>query len=467
MPIGVDRNGNYGPPLVTQKYQPLAGIDFQVADAPIYAAMLSHRDRLLRSIGIWPKPLDLLAPDWGTLVTDEAAHDPPIVVISSNRSKWIKAGFDAAVARLGPPLNLATFASECDLRALSGNQPTSPPFYTPVRLGAAPNRNVYIVVHALEYRKYRRELATYPEVTIVGWRFAKANKTQLTGFGASRYAAIEFCKYLRAQAALAGPAPWDYAWLLDDNVVALRGFPGFAAIENAMPAAQVAAGFRGGTDAQSRGVVRQFALDEIAAGRTGNPPPGLPGHLAAGLIQQAALWNIAYLTAHDLNFGRVFLASGEDVGLTNYFTRSAIPYFWFGGIGVLKELPTHDDTPDSGQLKAFKSGLTKLFADSEAANPPVAAPPLPLMVQPAQAADGGPQILGKFVVERALPNSLMHAQAGNAEVQNAARCQAVEQMVCGAIGRPAINGAAMDRALVTTFSTLAPNDPVIVQVTAP
>ena len=175
------------------------------------------------------------------------------MVISSNRADWIKFGIDTAAVKLGA-LGADTFDNVSDLRALDVaglhtdvkngvKRNASPPIYCPQRLGAAPHRNVYIVVHMSEYRKYKNVLED-TGITVVGWEFVlpqvrPAGRGWAVGFGASRFAAIEFCKQLKTPAPPpappAGPvAPWNYAWLFDDNVVALTNFAGLARVEAAM-----------------------------------------------------------------------------------------------------------------------------------------------------------------------------------------------------------------------------------------
>src|SRR5262249_48206272 len=115
------------------------------------------------------------------------------------------------------------------------------PIYCPGRLGKAANRNVYIVVHLNEYTTYCNALARYP-VTVVGWSFpglplyesvydirqARPLYSTLAGFGASRFAAIEFCKKLSALAGGSMPLAWHF----DDNVVGLSNtFLGLKAYE--------------------------------------------------------------------------------------------------------------------------------------------------------------------------------------------------------------------------------------------
>jgi hypothetical protein len=457
VPIAVDKNTLYGPPLVTQKYRPLNNVAFVMADMAVYSALLRQRVSLLRANGLFPRGLRLIAANWANAANQPGQH-PPLVVVSSNRSAWIAAGIAAADTQsaslnLNPPF----FNSPSDLRALeaTAGQTQSSPIYAPARLGPAPGRKIYIVVHAAEYDLYKNNLAGLG-VDVIGWEFKTGRGQQnrpriMTGFGASRYAAIEFCKYLRTRATAAlGPVPWNFAWLLDDNVVAMTNFAGFAAVEAAMAATDVCAGFQGGTTALAFSTNRNWARAEVAAGRTGVPPPALApvGHL--GIIQQASLWNIAYMIANNLNFGPGFVASAEDLSIGNHFDQVPIPYLWFAGIGVRKEVVApHDNLAGAQRVSTGRNLVAKFLADAEALNPAQPRPAAPLQIQPINNADGGVQILGTFVTSRVLPNSAMNLQANDADVQNNAKCQAVEQLTSGAIA----SGFVTPQALADTFST--------------
>ncbi len=96
MPIGTDRNSTYGGTLVTNKYSPLRSIVFHSSDNDIYNGLMLNRWRLLNSTGLLPQPLNLAVSDWTATIESEAGKRPPLVVISSNRSEWIKAGITAA-----------------------------------------------------------------------------------------------------------------------------------------------------------------------------------------------------------------------------------------------------------------------------------------------------------------------------------------------------------------------------------
>ncbi|MEU4602554.1 hypothetical protein AB0F43_06215 [Kribbella sp. NPDC023972] len=457
MPITTDKNTAYGPPLVNQKYAPLANINFNVADRPIYTGMLNNRATLLRSAGMLGQGLRLATtPSWAAITAAEAGHLAPLVVVSSNRAGWIRRGIDAAATQLGS-LGIAAFANASDLRALTDltHQNISPPLYTPSRIGA--NRNVYVVVHMSEYPFYKTSL-NGTGITPVGWEFQRAGgprNVSLVGFGAARFAAMEFCKRLRRlAAAAAGAAPWDFAWLIDDNVVALSGFAGFAAVEAAIGPADACAGFHGGTSADPAAATRAWAVQEVNAGR-GGAAATLPASAPPGIVQQAALWNVRYFDQNFLNFGPAYISSAEDLSITNYFNTQAIPYLYYNGIGVLKEEPKYDDRGGAQKVNKARRDLAAWVTAAESTDPPMGAPPPPIMVQPFNAADGVAQTLSRFVVDRVLPNAAaMNGQAANAAVQNLAKCQAVEQLTCGGINQGFANAAALRATFVINGNNL-------------
>lgn len=451
MAIVTDKNTNYGPPLVNQKYAPLAAIAYNVADQPIYTGMLNNRMAMLRATGLIGQQLRLAVPNWGVVTAAEAGHLPPLVVVSSNRAQWIRRGIDAGITQLGLLGGLAAFSNASDLRALTDrhNDGISPPLYAPSRVGA--NRNVYMVVHMAEYPFYKATLAG-SGVTPVGWEFQKAAGTRrnlnMVGFGATRFAAMEFCKTLRRQAAAAavGVAPWGAAWLIDDNTVALTNFPGFAAVEAAL-AGNVCAGFRGGTLAQAPATNRAWAAAELTAGR-GRQAAGLPASVPPGIIQQTALWNVAFFDQNFLNFGPLYISSAEDLSITNHFNNAGIAYQYYNGIGVVKEDPTYDNRVGAQKVNKARQDLTTWVTAAESANPPIGVAPPPINVQPVDPLDGVVQTLSAFVTTRVLPNALaLAAQRNNANTQAQAKCQGVEQLTCGAID----NGFAAAAAITGTF----------------
>lgn len=447
MAITTDKNTNYGPPLVNQKYAPLLAPVFNGVDQPIYTGMLNNRMAMLRAIGLIGQQLRLAVPNWGVATAAEAGHLPPLVVVSSNRAQWIRRGIDAGVTQLAN-LGIAAYNSASDLRALTdlnNNLGISPPLYAPSRIGA--NRNVYVVVQMAEYPFYKATLAG-SGVTPVGWEFQKGGGARrnlnMLGFGATRFAAMQFCKTLRAQAAAAagGAAPWNSAWLIDDNTVALTNFAGFAAVEAAL-GGNACAGLRGGTLAQAPAANKAWARAELQAGR-GQQVANLPPSVPPGIVQQTALWNINYFENNHLNFGPLYITSAEDLSITNYFNNAGINYQFYNGIGVVKEDPSYDNRAGAQKVNKGRQDLAAWITAAESANPPAGVAPPPINVQPVNGADGGVQTLGQFIVNRVLPNAAaVAAQRNNANTQVQAKCQGVEQLTCGALNAGFVAAAAV------------------------
>ena len=443
MVIKAKINTAYGPPNVTSKYSPLADITMETANKSLHEALLDNRLKLLKFAGLLPQTLNLIT-NWDDAIGNEVETKPPLVVISTNRSLWIKNGIGAFAAQ---PADQRGIISSSDLRALTARnrQTTSPPMYIPDRIGeAASDRNVYIVVHASEYTTYKRNLAG-TNITVVGWEFnlPKANRAPrgvwLCGFGASRYAAIEFCKTLRTQATPEDEgAPWDYAWLFDDNVVAFTGFDGYGVVEDRMDADHVCTGFSGGSVAKEFSENRTWANSEVEAGRH-VPRKKMADPITTGLIQQAALWNIDYLTREHLNFSPVFLTSAEDVSLSTYFDIMEIPYHYYDGVTVVKETPFADGSQGAEKVSQARQRLTEWFTYMEGNDPPVApTPPPPIKVKPQDTYDtpeeaavkNVEQTLAHYVVHGVLPRAATEIRLAKSSVnvQNTAKSQAVEQI---------------------------------------
>src|SRR5215213_99257 len=474
------RSASYGPPNVTDKYTPLSNIDFAETDEKYCDSILTRRWEVLSATGLLPQPLGLVLPSWEDAIESEAGKKPPLVVISTNRSNWIKKGIEAGNVQLGK-LKITEFANASDLRALtaSARQTLSPPMYAPSRIGSAGPRNVYVVVHAAEYETYKTNLAE-TGITVVGWQFQspRAGAVPLCGFGASRFAAIEFCKKLRTEA----EEPWDYAWLLDDNVVAFTSFAGYGKVEAVMAAGKkkpspqtgtepyICAGFKGGSTTISASENATWATREVKAGEReadrGKEYATLPAPASTGLIQQAALWNIAELTERKLNFGPIFVSSGEDVSLGNYFDASAvkIAYLFYEGIGIRKEEPGNDDGEPAAAVKRGREKLTALMADVERSDGrPYLEPPPPIMIKPLlrppkeePVRDDAEQTLARFIETSVLPHAsdLIKVKATDTAVKNTASCQATEQTICRAIKLGHVSKTVLDQ----TFKVNGDND---------
>ncbi|MEM7156259.1 MAG: hypothetical protein AAF799_25625 [Myxococcota bacterium] len=443
MPIQTDNNPEYRGPKGFNKYSPLKKLQLAAGDSAHYDALVSSRETLLKAPAIFPAELLLVMPDWDAAVNQENAHGgnrPPLVVVSSNRADWILAGFNRATAvlhALGG--GLTHFNNINDVRALLGPtpDPQSPPVYCPLRLGPAPRRSVYIIVHAAEYDYYKTKLSG-TGVTIVGWQFKQpttgpVGTNPFSGFGASRFAAIEFLKTLRNKAHAAGGAyPWGKAWLFDDNVIGFRLFAGLTAVETAMGATDVCAGFNGLIQPNTRDENRKWANGQPPNKKDGTNLPALKASRPPGLVQQASLWNIDYIEAQNVNFSPIFVASKEDVSLTQYFNTKPITYQWYA-IDIFKEPAGYDNSPGAGIVNTARQAFTNYFStpeDSVSLDAPSA---------PATTANPTPprttQTLRHFVDNVVLPGSVNvdATQAANADIQRLAVCHSIESVLTSAV----------------------------------
>lgn len=450
MPFAATPSPNYGGPLVTQKYAPLQDIQLDKrADRDACRRLFTDRDALLRGRGFFPCGLTLTA-DWQQLPVAEFDCRPPLVVISSGRAVWIAQGLANAAIR-ETALTGAPLAGVADLRALSDAQMShSPPLYAPERIGT--QRNVYLVVHERELAEYRTALsdAGVQGVSVVGWAFARlaGKAASLVGFGATRFAAIAFCKELRAVAAAHRPAQvaalarnaaqplaaWDFAWLLDDNVVAFTAFDTLQAVEGALQAAvaknpdTACAGLHGGTEAEARQAQQAWAAKEVVEKR--GKATGALGALKdpPNILQQAVLWNIEALTRRNRNFSPLFFASGEDLSFTRYLEASKTPYLFYDGMKVVKEAASN--APGKGGRAVnqarleFERGVAALdLGSGDNREHPV------LIGKGAEALP-----LADFITNRVMPNSqLADIERQDPACLNRARCQAVEQLMIKAI----------------------------------
>ncbi|MFI5845014.1 hypothetical protein ACIA8K_35465 [Catenuloplanes sp. NPDC051500] len=458
MPVSTSRNTTYGSPEITNKYAPLANIVLSRGDAKLYSSILNKRVQILAESGLFPSPLTLYAENWTAIEAAERAKDrqAPLIVISSNRSVWIRNALAAAETVLDF-LGLDAFEGVGDLRAVATGSANvvSPPIYARERIG--PHRGVYVLVHETEYRTYRRVLGGVAGLTVVGWSFRTAVRpsgVELVGFGAVRYAAVAFCKNIRTTLGDAAGAPWNKAWIVDDNVVGLTGLPrveqptvhaGLDAVEFLLGDSNVCAGFLGTSKAVPITGIRADASSALNADPASTKPPK-----DTKFVQQAVLWNIKLLIGSGQNFSPVFVNAQEDQAFHNYLLRVKYDYLYFKGVRVLKELVTRDSdfVPDNMDPRDtdLTAALIQLPANSfqEKRNrfiKWVTGEEFPFTIKPDNAGnDGGEQPLRDFIEKSVLPGSPamtgvdLLSRAGPVVVA-AASCQAVEQILSESIAQ--------------------------------
>jgi len=403
MPIPVQNNGHYGGILINQKYSPLAvnAVPMPVGDQPEYVTLFQGRRFLLDNQHLFPGHLNLYAENWNLIQTNETAPGalPPIVVVSSGRAQWILDTYNNAAQ-----IQAGNYANVNDVAALVAG---ATPWYLPQRINDA-NRHVYILVHRLEYDYYRLLLGA-TQMTVVGWSFEPNMNimapdgsiigNSYAGFGASRFAAVEFCKYIFNQPIIAGAAvppvaaANQKAWLVDDNVAYVRGFPGFAACDAVLNAAIWALGFSGATVNSPDPVIMQLVAPPVLAGLAALQPNGL--------IQQCVALNINQLNAQFLNYSPYFLNSNEDTSFSNFLQNQAASRLRIcTGAAIFKGVPTNSHGEGgAGYVSLLRQHAAQTFYDVEQ-NYQVAAP----------ANQGGVQQFNNYIINHVLPNAFANMQ---------------------------------------------------------
>jgi hypothetical protein len=334
--LSADNNGSYGGSLINEKYSPLRSITIAAGDKDFYVNLFDERIKTLTRQNIFPTKLTLIT---SGLPAPDTFTSTPIVVISSNRAEWMKSLFDNAdtknrKARITGYNDPATFSEGII------------PWYAPWRS----QKILYIVVHSAEYGYYKKLLAGYVNVYVVGWQFpATAGGLGPAGFGASRFAALELIKYLKYQR----------AWAVDDNVVNINGFPNTAAtIEGLMTADFAGIGFSAATN--------NDVLVNVYKDSTFTTLDFDFSKQKAGLLQQVVLWNVDYLKSRNLTFSPYFVTSNEDVSLSNYLQAFNYTQRIIKGLSIIKMQPTND-TKNQGalQLAGIRTRFQKLLYNLE------------------------------------------------------------------------------------------------------
>ena len=337
--LSVDSNNrNFGQNLINQKYSPLVNINVPAADRAFYTGLFNQRITELSRVNMFPRTLTLLTSGMPPSPID--VNSAPMVVISSNRAEWLKTLFDLAETKN----RAAPFTGYSDETTFEMGLI---PWYSPWRS----QRALYIVVHYTEYAYYKKLLAQYPQVYVVGWQFPLQNRLGPAGFGASRFAALEFAKnvgYLRA-------------WTVDDNVVNVNGFPNrLATIEAFMTETMAGIGFSAATvnAADEAEVKKKAKFDD-------KTPVDLSGQ-AAGLLQQVVLWNLDFLGKKKITFSPYFVTSNEDVSLRNLLVAKNYLHKVIKPLSIIKAQP-YNDTKNSRfqELSGIKTRLLTLLFNLE------------------------------------------------------------------------------------------------------
>jgi len=353
--------------LVSDKYHPLDKISGDPDDfKKSITSLIGKREGLFNTSGIDLNNIKYCGVDLNSVPAQLQADGqlPPLVVISSNRSKWIKAGYDQGQIVINEinkyekeqenEKEITHFINVIDKRALLGDPsrgvlaPDIPPsFYIPFRQLDFNTRPTFIFVHVSEYRKYMKNLKG-TNMKIIGWQICG----NCVGFGASRYAAIEFFKNINKLNDSIKNNACSKVWLLDDNVSYIRSFPTFQTTENLMNDKLIGLGFMGGTKALEK-VELDKALNSNA-NEANNP-------ICSPLLQQAVLWNIAQFNKLKCNFSPLFFASAEDSTFTKFIKPEMRKYY--KSCAVLKSSLQKEDY-DNSQGNKKLSEEKKIFERS-------------------------------------------------------------------------------------------------------
>jgi hypothetical protein len=358
MPIPVRNNVQYGGDSISQKYSPLEVNDTNITNNEKKESIQLFKGRISKMLhqNMFPSTLNFYTRNWEflqrSLATDTAK--PPIVVVSSNRAKWIK-----KISDLAESIQADNFDNVNDERAVKRG---STPWYDVKRVND-PDIRVVVLVHRTEYEEYQTALQR-TGMTVVGWAFDYGKRDKAcVGFGPTRYAAIEFCKYIfntRINPLVDNPPvplARQKAWIVDDNVVYIQSFPGFDTVVGQMDDSVLAFGFDGAT--RNTGEVRIKALKETAAASLDNLDPGL--------LQQCVLWNIGLLKENSWNFSPYFLSCNEDSSFSSFLQNRNV-----GTIGVctgatiIKGEPESDAGQGSKRLTALRSMVASCYYTVEA-----------------------------------------------------------------------------------------------------
>lgn len=331
--LEIDINKNYGGDLINQKYSPLEinKARFEKKEIQsIFEVLKEKRIKYLENVNALPGSLSFIADkelfgkngEINILEKIQANdnEDPivPMVVISSNRSDFIK-------AHLFPPyINIDEKLSEFNYKKDFLDK--RPLWYSPL----LSKRPLFIVVHRYEYSIYKealnelkKELKSKEVLNnfhVIGWNFIEhtTKSLEIMGFGASRFAAIKIAKSLKLKK----------IWLIDDNVFCVRNFPEkLIKIEKYMDKNELTAiSFQGATSKTN--------LQDINKSQKQPSTENKLNHENEGILQQVVLWNINQLKED--NISPYFIASNEDISFTNYLKKSKIKFGIMKGMKIIK-----------------------------------------------------------------------------------------------------------------------------------
>lgn len=340
--------------LVSQKYDPIEFVGKSSMDGndstSINDNLVKKRLSLLQNLGSGlNKIMFYCRKSISDIAKSEASLEPPIAVLSSGRSAFIKKYLSVSFSKTPTGVN--------DVVALqSGKNSQGSLWYDPRRVkgsNAALDRNIYLFVHKTEYQDYRTALEGIENLTIVSWSAQSPGVpaeegVSALGFGMSRYVVPKFFNYVFSNAT--HPKTNKKIWLVDDDVSYVTRFPGFKDVEKLD---KTGTGFKGDTKKFSSDDILKLANSSIAKG-------GDTITYKSGLLQQVCLWDLKEVDPY--NFSPIFISGKEDSSFNSFLTKGLNKTVEMTtGVGILKLLGEKAD-PTSGNvlLQDLKGRLFEL-----------------------------------------------------------------------------------------------------------
>lgn len=343
MAIDAELNSEYNPQgAIYEKYRPFCNntISFDANGSNDIADIANNR--ILQLVKAWRQIyyLRFYGKDISGIgnLESTAGRKPPLAIVSSGRSAWIKTMYNTGQILL--PTGQQHFNGIDDDAPFRNGDKI--PIYLPYRLSKEDydQRGIYIFVQAIEYDNYARDLAG-TNITVIGYRVGM-NEKSMFGFGASRYATIKFFSHIGVPK----------AWLIDDNILYIDKVSGFNVWEQKMNANKKLWALGG------RGLASYLTDDNIKTIKKQPPLPAKEKPTNTQFLQQAVLWDINQLTANNdqntsFNFSPYFIASGEDVSITYFLGKNRCKAFY--DCNIYKGSPTtpKDLTDEQIQIKRF------------------------------------------------------------------------------------------------------------------
>lgn len=329
MAISAKYNIRYGGNLINQKYSPLDEIVLHNQDANDYRRLFENREAILISINAYrPNTLNF----YSSVGPNNAPNlgQAPMVVVSSNRANWM--------GEILKNASQGNFTGYLDNQTF--NHSGIVPWYAPLRS----NKQLYVVVHFSEYDHYQQNIGQLNNVNVIGYKFTATRPSlDIVGFGASRFAAIQAMISLGYQR----------AWVVDDNVVNINGFPNtLGTIEQLMTNTIWGIGFRAATEIYRTGrVFNEASFQEVLFDFNAAQPD---------ILQQAVLWNLNLLRTNNINFSPLFVASNEDTSLSKYLMYYGYTTKKIQGLEIIKALP-EDEVGNLGGKTEVPKRRNRIF----------------------------------------------------------------------------------------------------------